>query len=268
MILAARICALWLWSHRYTVARSGLPAASRAPTKASRLAAAPPLVKSPPALSGYPTQRRNQSITTSSSWLGPLDTSQAPWLMLYPAAMKSASTLGHVGDDITSPNARGWSARKAKGRISRAACSMTFNAGRPFSGGSCISWSTSPCLNSPPRHLLRAGARFSRPADPRPCARAPAWPLAPSQGRWVSLPPAPFHSPGPSSHASAAFRFLPVETKPARRHRNYFTRAQRLAARYRGRARHHSRIPCGGCLRGSSRRTSRQPEGCSGISRS
>ena len=51
-ILAARTWALWLWSLMYTVARSGWPASSRAATKASRLAAEPPLVKSPPAVSG------------------------------------------------------------------------------------------------------------------------------------------------------------------------------------------------------------------------
>ena len=52
IILAARIWALWLWSLMYTVIRSGWPTASRAATKASRLAAEPPLVNSPPALSG------------------------------------------------------------------------------------------------------------------------------------------------------------------------------------------------------------------------
>ena len=52
MIRAARMCALWLWSLMYTVARSGCPALSRAVTKASRLVAEPPLVKIPPALSG------------------------------------------------------------------------------------------------------------------------------------------------------------------------------------------------------------------------
>ena len=51
-IRAARTCALWLWSLMYTVARSGWPARSRAATNASRLAAEPPLVNSPPALSG------------------------------------------------------------------------------------------------------------------------------------------------------------------------------------------------------------------------
>ena len=52
VILAARTWALWLWALMYTVAPSGLPAASRAATKASTLAAEPPLVRSPPALSG------------------------------------------------------------------------------------------------------------------------------------------------------------------------------------------------------------------------
>ena len=47
-----RLSTLWLWSLMYTVARSEWPAASRAATRALRLAAAPPLVNSPPALSG------------------------------------------------------------------------------------------------------------------------------------------------------------------------------------------------------------------------
>ena len=52
MIIAARMSALRLWSLMYTVARSGLPAASRAATNAFTLAAEPPLVNSPPALCG------------------------------------------------------------------------------------------------------------------------------------------------------------------------------------------------------------------------
>ena len=52
MIRAARTWALWLWSLMYTVGRSGWPAASRAATKASTLAAEPPLVNRPPPLSG------------------------------------------------------------------------------------------------------------------------------------------------------------------------------------------------------------------------
>ena len=41
----------------------------------------------------------NQSMTTSSTALGPLATSQVHWLKLCPAVMKSARTPGHAGDD-------------------------------------------------------------------------------------------------------------------------------------------------------------------------
>ena len=47
--LGARISALWLWSLMYRIARSGQPAASRAATSASRLAAELPVVNRPPA---------------------------------------------------------------------------------------------------------------------------------------------------------------------------------------------------------------------------
>lgn len=46
-------------------------------------------------------------MTTSSSWLGPLATSQVHWLMWYPAAMKSPTTPGQVGDDGMNPKKRG-----------------------------------------------------------------------------------------------------------------------------------------------------------------
>ena len=78
----------------------------------------------PPAVSGYPSQRRNQSITTASSWLGPLALNQVAALMLKPLARKSASTPGHVGADGTKPNARGWSWRRATDRMSRTARSI------------------------------------------------------------------------------------------------------------------------------------------------
>ena len=46
-------------------------------------------------------------MTTSSSWLGPLATSQVHWLMWKPAAMKSASTPGQVGVEGMKPKKRG-----------------------------------------------------------------------------------------------------------------------------------------------------------------
>ncbi len=52
------------------------------PCNTSTLAAEPPLVSTPPALSGKPSQRRNQPITTSSTWLAPLATSQMQALTL------------------------------------------------------------------------------------------------------------------------------------------------------------------------------------------
>ena len=82
MTIAALGTALCVSSLMYTAARSGQPAASRAATSASRLAADPPLVSSPPAVSGSPSQRRNHSMTTHSSWLGPLAVSQFHALML------------------------------------------------------------------------------------------------------------------------------------------------------------------------------------------
>ena len=63
--------------------------------------------------------------------------------------MKSASIPGQVGDEGINPKKRGWSIRAANGRISRAARSITSNAGRPSSGGVSASCLMSPSLNSP-----------------------------------------------------------------------------------------------------------------------
>ena len=46
-------------------------------------------------------------MTTNSSSLGPLEVSQVHWLTWYPAAMKSASTPGQVGDEGMNPKKRG-----------------------------------------------------------------------------------------------------------------------------------------------------------------
>ena len=78
---AARMCALWLWSLRYTVARSGCPAALRRRHEgvdAGRRAATSQQIAG-----AKPSQRRrNQSITTISISLGPLATSQVQALTL------------------------------------------------------------------------------------------------------------------------------------------------------------------------------------------
>ena len=84
-----------------------MPAASPAATNACSAAEDPPLVISPPALSGIPNHCRNQSITIASIWLGPLAVSHVAAFALKPDARKSAGTPGHVGQVGTKPNDRG-----------------------------------------------------------------------------------------------------------------------------------------------------------------
>ena len=88
-------------------------------------------------------------MTTSSSWLGPLAMSQVAKLTLKPAARKSASTPGQVGEAETNARERGWSRRNEYGRISRAARSITSVAGFPSSGGASMSCFSSSCWKSP-----------------------------------------------------------------------------------------------------------------------
>ena len=83
--MRAALCTdAWHWSLSYSTSRSPLPAAWRAATMAFRVAAEPPLVNRPPAVPGMPSHSRNQSSTTSSTWLGPADSSHVPWKMLKP----------------------------------------------------------------------------------------------------------------------------------------------------------------------------------------
>ena len=50
------------------------------------MAAQPPLVITPRGASGYPSHRRNQSITTASGWLGALTVNHVAGSMLKPVA--------------------------------------------------------------------------------------------------------------------------------------------------------------------------------------
>ena len=59
-------------------------------------AAEPPLTRMPAVESGRPNQSANQRSTTSSTWLGPADSIQAPQYTLTAAARKSPSAEGHV----------------------------------------------------------------------------------------------------------------------------------------------------------------------------
>ena len=88
-------------------------------------------------------------MTTHSSWLGPLPTSQLHALRLYPEARKSATTPGHVGEEGMKPKQPGWSRRRASFRTSWTARSMTSDAGCPCSGGSSMSRASSASRNSP-----------------------------------------------------------------------------------------------------------------------
>jgi hypothetical protein len=59
-------------------------------------AADPPLTRTPAAPSGYRIHSRNQSSTTSSSWLGPEPHVHDPASMFIAAAIKSPSAPGNV----------------------------------------------------------------------------------------------------------------------------------------------------------------------------
>ena len=63
---------------------------------AVRLAAEPPLTRTPTAVSGRPSQVRNQSMTSSSIWAAPADSIHAPQYRLAVAAISSASAAGQV----------------------------------------------------------------------------------------------------------------------------------------------------------------------------
>ena len=85
------------WSDTYTTEPGdGPPAASRATSSAVRLAAEPPLTSTPAVPAGSPSQPRNQSMTSSSTWAGPADSSHAPQYGLAAAAVSSASAAGQV----------------------------------------------------------------------------------------------------------------------------------------------------------------------------
>ena len=74
---------------------------------AFRVAAEPPLVNTPPAVSGMPSHSRNQSSTTSSTWLGPADSSHVPWKTLKPPVSMCARKLGQVGEEGMKAKKRG-----------------------------------------------------------------------------------------------------------------------------------------------------------------
>ena len=60
------------------------------------LAAEPPLTSTPEAVDGKPSQRLNQSSTTSSTWLGPAPPIHQQASTLSALAMKSPSAPGKV----------------------------------------------------------------------------------------------------------------------------------------------------------------------------
>ena len=68
MARAVRAIEEWAWSDTYTTdAVDGPPAASRATSRAVRLAAEPPVTSTPAVPAGRPSHPRNQSITSSST---------------------------------------------------------------------------------------------------------------------------------------------------------------------------------------------------------
>ena len=97
MARAVRARDEWAWSDMYTtLSPEGPPAASRATSSAVRLAAEPPVTSRPAVPAGIPSHVRNQSITSSSTWLAPADSIHAPQYGLAEAAINSASAAGHV----------------------------------------------------------------------------------------------------------------------------------------------------------------------------
>ena len=93
-VRASEECA---WSDTYTTSSpDGPPAASRATSSAVRLAAEPPVTSTPAAVSGNPSQVRNQSTTSSSICAAPADSIHAPQYGLAAAAASSASAAGQV----------------------------------------------------------------------------------------------------------------------------------------------------------------------------
>ena len=85
------------WSDTYTTdSADGPPAASRATSSAVRLAAEPPLSSTPAVPAGRPSQLRNQSMTSSSTWAAPAASIHAPQYGLAAAAVSSASAAGQV----------------------------------------------------------------------------------------------------------------------------------------------------------------------------
>ena len=228
MILAARMCALWLWSHMYTVARSGSPAASRAATKASTLAADPPLVKSPPALSGYPIQRRNQSITHELKLTRPA--------RHQPGALIDVVSGRHEVGQHPGPRGR----RRYKTEFARVVMSQgireNFPCGlfndlqrRPALVGRILH----QLIDEPLPELSIPGI-FSRQAFASldehlhdPVSRAPAWLPAPSRGRRDSAGRA--HPPGFLSFSWLMNSLLLPAMGPARpgRVRNWPTEKRR-----------------------------------------
>ncbi len=130
--------------------------------------------------------------------------------MWKPAARKSASTPGQVGDDGMKPKKRGWSSRAAYGSTSRAACSSTSRAGRPPSGGGFRNCSSRTCRNSPSQ----------APPSPTPSIRSTSSCVARSAS---------------STMASRLIRRLPLRAQP------------RLESR--GRSRHADHSDPGGRLR-------------------
>ena len=97
MARAVRAREEWAWSDTYiTSSPEGPPAASRATSSAVRLAADPPVTRSPAVLAGIPSQVRNQSMTSSSTWAGPAASIHAPQYGLAAAAASSARAAGQV----------------------------------------------------------------------------------------------------------------------------------------------------------------------------
>src|SRR3954453_11511484 len=153
-------------------------------------AALPPLSSTPEEADGTPSQSLNQSITVSSTWLGPAASIHEPAYTFKADAMKSPTAPGNVWQDGMNAKNLGWSGRLMYGSTSSESRSSTApKSCAAAGGGSAIRAAIS---SGDARRRAGIDGSLSRPLS-RPTAWYPsariAWGESESPGAGLVSPP-------------------------------------------------------------------------------